>query len=145
MPSKRVLVICSAILSTMLFFADLAIAQMDPIYRFKGVNIPVSLKIKDNILEKSAYDLEFLRTSSPVLYFIKIMKGGKILDLLQGEELRYDGTEHDIARNRDIPNKPTLKMTMDKSENLLILVFESGRYHRKYPMLRARFKYQYEE
>ncbi len=51
MPLKRLLVICSAILSTMLFFADLAIAQMDPIYRFKGVNIPVSLKIKDNILE----------------------------------------------------------------------------------------------
>lgn len=129
----------------MLFCAHLAIAQMDPIYRFKGVNIPVRLKIKTIILEKSAYDLEFLRTSSPVLYFIKIMKRGKILDLLQGEELRYDGTEGDIARNSDIPTKPTLKMTMNKSEKLLILVFESGRYARKYPMLRARFKYQYEE
>jgi hypothetical protein len=145
MPSKRFLVICSVFLATMLFFAHLAIAQMDPIYRFKGVNIPVRLKIKDNVLEKGAYDLEFLRTSSPVLYFIKIMKGGKILDLLQGEELRYDGTEGDIARNRDIPGNPTLKMTMNKSEKLLILVIESGRYHRKYPMYRARFKYQYEE
>ena len=115
MPSKRVLVICSAILSTMFFFADLAIAQMDPIYRFKGINIPVRLKIKDNVLEKSAYDLEFLRTSSPLLYFIKIMKGGKILDLLQGEEFRYDGTERDIGNNPDLPAKPTLKMTMNKS------------------------------
>ena len=129
----------------MLFFADLAIAQMNPIYRFKGVNIPVRLKIQANILEKSAYDLEFLRTSSPVLYFIKIMKRGKILDLLQGEEFPYDGTEGDIARNSDIPTNPTLKMTMNKSEKLLILVIESGRYARKYPMLRARFKYQYEE
>jgi hypothetical protein len=145
MPSKRVLVICLAILFTMLFFADLAIAQMDPIYRFKGVNIPVRLKIKDTILEKSAYDLEFLRTSSPLSFFIKIMKGGKILDLLQGEEFRYDGTERDIGNNPDIPTKPTLKMSMNKSEKLLILVFESGIHHGKYPMLRARFKYQYEE
>ena len=145
MPSKRVLVICLAILFTMLFFADLAIAQMDPIYRFKGVNIPVRLKIKADILEKGAYDLEFLRASSTVSYFIKIMKGGKILDLLQGEEFRYDGTERDIARNPDIPTKPTLKMAINRSEKLLILTFESGRYHRGYPLLRARFKYQYEE
>ena len=147
MPSKRVSVICSVILATMLFFAHLAIAQMDPIYRFKGVNIPVRLKIKANILEKSAYDLEFLRTSSPVLYFIKIMKGGKILDLLQGEELPYDGIVSDIydAKNLNIPTNPTLKMTMNKSEKLLILVIESGRYARKYPMIRARFKCQYEE
>jgi hypothetical protein len=145
MPSKRVSVICLVILSIMLFFAHLAIAQMDPIHRFKGVNIPVRLKIKADILEKSAYDLEFLRTSSPVLYFIKIMKRGKILDLLQGEELRYDENEGDIARNSDIPANPTLKMTINKSEKLLILVIESGRYARKYPLLKARFKYQYEE
>ncbi len=142
---KRVLTICSIILSIILFYPDFIFAQMDPIYRFKNANIPVSLKIKDQILEKGAYDLEFLRTSSPRLYFIKIMKRGKILDLLQGEELPYDGTEGDIARNLDIPSNPTLKMTMNKSEKLLILVIESGRYARKYPMLRARFKYQYEE
>ena len=129
----------------MLFFADLAVAQMDPIYKFKGVNIPVRLKIKADILEKGAYDLVFLRTSSPVLYFIKIMKGGKILDLLQGEEFRYDGTEHDLARNSDIPSNPTLKMNVNESEKLLILIFQSGRLAKKYPLLRARFKLQYEE
>ena len=140
MPSKRVSVICSVILSTMLFFADLAIAQMDPIYRFKNTNIPISLKIKDQILEKGAYDLDFCRTSSPVAYFVRIMKRGKILDILQGEEFPYGITE-----DRDMPNKPTLKMTRNQSEKLLILVFESGTLAKNYSKVRARFKIQYEE
>ena len=134
---KRILTICSMILSIILFCPDFVLAQMDPIYRFKNVNIPVSIKIKDQIMEKGAYDLDFCRTSSPVAYFVRIMKRGKILDLLQGEEFPYE--------DRNIPNKPTLKMNRNESENLLILVFESGTSARNFPKLRARFKIQYEE
>jgi len=134
---RRVLTICSIILSIILFCPDFILAQMDPIYRFKNVNIPVGIKIEDQILEKGAYDLDFCRTSSPVAYFVRIMKRGKILDILQGEEFPYE--------DRNIPNKPTLKMNRNESENLLILVFESGTSARNFPKLRARFKIQYED
>ena len=134
---RKVLTICSIILSIILFCPDFILAQMDPIYRFKNVNIPVGIKIEDQILEKGAYDLDFCRTSSPVAYFVRIMKRGKILDILQGEEFPYE--------DRNIPSKPTLKMNRNESENLLILVFESGTSARNFPKLRARFKIQYED
>jgi len=141
-----VLVIFSVLLLVVLFFADFAIAQMDPIYRFKGVNVPVKLKIKNKILEKGEYDLEFLGTSSPVLYFVRIMKGGKILDMFQGEEWRYaKGMEIDVAHSAEAPQKPTLKMALNKSEKLLTLVFESGRNSVSYPLIRAKFNLPYEE
>jgi hypothetical protein len=112
----------------------------------KGVNIPVSLKIKDKILDKGIYDLEFRRTSSPVLYFVGIMKGGKTLALVQGEEWPYGtGIVSDIAKNRSIPEKPTLKMAKNTDEKLFIVIFESGRWASNYPMVRAKFKFPYEE
>ena len=141
-----VLVIFSCLLLAVLFFADLAMAQMDPIYRFKGVNVPVKLKIKNKILEKGTYDLEFLGTSSPVLYFVRIMKGGKILDMFQGEEWPYASEiVPDVAHSAEAPQKPTLKMALNRSEKLLTLVFESGRTAAKHPLMRARFKLPYEE
>lgn len=136
----------SIVLFMTLFAAGLAPAQMIPLNRFKGVSIPVSLKIKDKILEKGMYDLEFRRTPSPVLYYIGIMKGGKTLDLVQGEEWPYGtGIVSDIAKDRDIPDKPTLKMAKNTDEKVFIVIFESGRWTRSYPMVRARFKIPYEE
>jgi hypothetical protein len=137
---KRVLTICSIILSIILFCPDSILAQMEPMSRFKNVNIPVSLKIKDQILEKGAYDLDFCRTSNPPAFFVRIMKRGTFLDLVQGEVFPYDTTE-----DRNIPNKPTLKMTRDQSEKLLILVFESGTLMRSCPKARTKFKISYEE
>jgi len=143
---RKVLASCSLILILTLLFAVLVMAQMNPVGRFKGVNIPVNLKIKDKILEKGVYDLDFLRTSSPILYFVRIMKSGKILDLVQGEEWPYGtGIVSDIADNRDIPDKPTLKMAKNTDEKLFIVIFESGRWTGKYPMVRAKYKIQYEE
>jgi hypothetical protein len=146
MGPKKSLACCSLVLFLTLLFAVLVLAQITPLNRFKGVNIPVSLKIKDKILEKGVYDLEFRRTPSPVLFYIVIMKGGKTLDTLQGEEWPYGtGIVSDIFENPDIPQKPTLKMAKNKDEKLLIIVFESGRETGKYPMVRARFKIPYEE
>ncbi len=138
--------VTAMVLFMTLFAADLALAQMTPLYRFKGVNVPVRLKIEDKVLEKGAYDLEFLRTPSPVLFYIKIMKGGKILGVLPGEEWPYaGGIVSDIAEDRSIPMKPTLKMGLNKSEKLFSLVFETGRNTRAYPLTRAKFKLPYED
>ena len=146
MASRKALAGCSLFFILTLLFVGLVMAQMSPVNRFKGVNIPVSLKIDDKILEKGVYDLEFRRTSSPVLYYAAIMKSGKSLSLVQGEEWPYGtGIVSDIAKNRDIPQKPTLKMAKNTDEKLFIVIFESGRSASKYPMIRARFKFPYEE
>jgi hypothetical protein len=142
---KRILIVYSIVISVILFFTNSILAQIKPIYRFKAINIPVSLKIEHSILEKGAYDLEFLRNSSPVLYFLRIMKKGKILYLLQGEELSYGIISALTARDPNIPDKPTLKMTLNKSEKFMTILFESGRNTSIFPFIKARFKIQYEE
>ena len=127
-------------LMVLLFFIFLArqlAAQMNPIYRFKKVTIPVALHIKDFILPKGAYDLEFLRVPNPLAYYLRILKKGKILHLLQGEDFPYENSS-------SIPRKPTLKMSKNKSEKSLIIVFESGSDTENYGNLRARYHLDYE-
>ncbi|MCX6555580.1 MAG: hypothetical protein NTZ12_11320 [Candidatus Aminicenantes bacterium] len=120
-----------------LFFAGQLAAQLHPIYRFKNVMIPVDLRIGDSILPKGGYDLEFLRVSSPLSYFVRIMKKGKILHFLQGEDFQYDNSS-------TIPKNPTLKMSKNKDEKTLSIVFESGMYQKDYAKIRAIYHIEYE-
>jgi hypothetical protein len=133
--------LCSVIAPALFFLALPAVGQMDYIYRFKGVEIPLTLKIDRAILEKGTYDLEFLRTPSPLLYYMRIMKKGKILHLVQGEEFQYPGGGGD----RDIPDKPTLRMTKNVMRKSLTMIFESGRLTVIFPLLRARLELPYSE
>ena len=142
---KRSLIVFSIVFYMMLFFADSVLAQMELIYRFKAINIPVSLKIDQSILEKGPYDLEFLRTSSPAVCFLRIMKKGKILHLLEGEELSYGILSTNASRDPNIPTKATLKMTLNNSEKFLTILFESGKQVRNFPFLKIRFTIPYEE
>jgi len=123
----------------------LAAGSMDSIYRFKGVQIPLALKIEGRILEKGTYDLEFLRTSSPVLYHLRIIKKGKILHLVQGQEVPYSGDASAIRTSRDVPDKPTLKMAKNTMRKSFIMTFESGRHTVIFPLIRARFELPYSE
>jgi len=143
---KSLFVICPAVVIVALLLAALAQAQMTPIYRFKGTQIPVKLKVEDKALDRGTYDVEFLRTSSPVLYHIKFMKRGKILGVLQGEEWPYnDGIVAGMVADRTIPDKPTLKMSINRGEMTYTFVFESGTHSVRYPMIRARFRMPYED
>jgi hypothetical protein len=146
MGSRKALASCSLILILTLLFAVLVVAQMIPLNRFKGINIPVSLKIQDKTLGKGVYDLEIRRNSTPVFYYAGIMKSGKTLGLVQGGEWPYGiGIASDPAVGRDIPDKPTLKMAKNTDEKLFIIIFESGKSAGKYPRIRAKFKFPYEE
>jgi hypothetical protein len=146
MTQKRLFAIFSVVLVMMCFFASLAVADLIPLYRFKGVNIPVKLNVKDKSLEKGAYDLEFVRNSTPVFYYLRFMKRGKILDMIQAEEWPYGtGIVSDIAHDKNVPTSPTLKMAKNKDEKLWIFVFESGRNTLDYPLIRVRVKLPYEE
>lgn len=118
--------------------ASLPAEFMNPICRFKGITIPVDLRIEEAILEKGAYDLEFLRYPSPILYYLRIMKKGKILHLVQGEEFAYDNSSV-------IPRKPQLKMSKNTVEKRLTLIFESGTDTKIYERVRARYNLDYVE
>ena len=128
---------CCLVFIFILFFAVQLTAQMSPINRFKKVAIPVDLNIDNSILPKGAYDLEFLR-GNPLSYYLRIMKSGKILHLVQGEQFPYDNP-------KDIPKKPTLKMSKNGAEKLLTIVFESGYETNIYGKLRASFRLEYKE
>jgi len=71
-------------------------------------------------------------------YYLRILKKGKILHLLQGEDFPYENSS-------SIPRKPTLKMNKNKSEKSLVMVFESGSDTENYGNLRARYHHDYEE
>ena len=134
---KRGKVAFSLVFIFFLFFVGQLTAQMNPIYRFKKVQIPVDLDIKNSILPKGVYDLEFLR-GTELSYFLRIIKNGKILHLILGKALPYDDPS-------TIPKKPTLKMSKNKAEKLLIIVFESGYLTKIYGKLRASFRLEYKE
>jgi len=106
--------------------------QMNAMYRFKKIAMPLELQIKDSVLPKGEYDLEFLRVPNSKSYYLRIMKKGKILHLIQGEEFPYDNSEK-------IPKKPNLHMSKDRSDKKLLIVFESGWGTRIYPKIRARY------
>jgi len=112
------------------------LAQMNPICRFKKVTIPVTLRINDSLLERGAYDLEFLR-ANPRSYYLRIMKNGRILHLVQGEEFLYDNSSV-------MPRKTVLKMSKNTAEKTLTLVMESGTDTVIYAMVRARYSFPYE-
>jgi hypothetical protein len=118
------------------FFAGLPAEQMSTICRFKNVTIPVDLRIEGSILAKGAYDLEFVRYPSPILYYLRIMKKGRILKLLQGKEFAYDN-------DSVIPQKPLLKMSKNIVDKTLNIVFESGTDTKIYERVRATYSLEY--
>lgn len=142
--SRRILVSASSVTLLVLCGAAVAYAQLASIYRFRDVGVPLTLKAEQTVIVKGTYDLEFMRSSSPVLYYLRFMKRGKILAIVQGEEWPYDvGLVTEVAKN--IPKSPIMKMKVDRAERLLSFVVESGRNNRDYPNLRAVFKLPYEE
>jgi hypothetical protein len=125
----------------LLFFAgqlSAQLSQVNAMYRFRKIAIPVDMQFKDLMLAKGEYDLEFVRVPSSKWYFLRFMKKGKILHLLQGEEFRYEYSD-------TIPREPKLHMSMNRDEKTLLIIFESGWGTRMYPKIRARFCCNYQE
>lgn len=119
-----------------LLLAGSAQVQMDSIYRFRGVRIPVNMVLKGTIVESGPFDLEFLMARESGSFCLRLIRKGKILDHIPGREWSYSG-------NEVVPGKPTLKMGRDTIANTLILTFESGRNHIYFPLLRAEYSIPY--
>jgi hypothetical protein len=137
---KRVTLVRVGVCIVLALAAVAAPAQesLDSIYRFRGLKIPVSLKVKDAVIECGPCDLEFLKARDSGQLFLRLIKKGKVMDLVAGRESAY-------AEGEAVPGKPTLKMAKDSGAGELILTFESGKDHRIFPSLRAKFPIPYIE
>ncbi|NOR15566.1 MAG: hypothetical protein GQ544_07675 [Candidatus Aminicenantes bacterium] len=124
------------------FFVSLlslpAFSQWEDVSSFKDVQIPFNLKYKDKIIKKGKYEIEILKHTAQTVYYLRIKKKGKRLCLVPGEYLKY-------IDEKDIPNKPILRMRRNTAEKLLYVIFESGTITWKYPMIKIRFKIEYED
>jgi hypothetical protein len=132
-----------------IFLAVPLSAQQKSIAKFRGVDIPLDLKHGETQIEKGKYDLDVLiqeMTTGQHLFFLNIERKRKSLCRLEGE---LQGYETDfiptLMDDPDIPEKPTLKMKRNPRYNLLYIVFESGKKETMIPLIKIRFKIEYEE
>ena len=136
MAHKKVGVSLVLAFSAGLLLAGSAQVQMDSIYRFRGVKIPVNLMIKGTVMESGPFDLEFLVARESGSLCLRLIRKGKVVGYVPGQEWTYKGRD-------PVPAKPTLRMGRDTGTGTLILTFESGRSHAFYPMVRAEYSIPY--
>jgi hypothetical protein len=142
---KRIFIILLRIVLIASLFSP-AYAQMERIYKFKKVQIPFNLKHEDSILKRGKYDLEFLKLESQRAYYLRIIKKGKFLFTILGEQLSYKTDKDGMAQLLDpnIPESPTLRMRKDPKDKILYIIFESGKKTSICPLIKVRFKLEYE-
>lgn len=129
-------VILCALFISVLFLP--ALAQWEDVTSFKDVQVPFDLKYEDTIIKKGKYEVEVLKHTGQIAYYLRIKKGSKGLCLVNGEYLQYrDETE--------IPEKPTLRMRRNPEEKMLYIIIETGTITWQYPKVKVRFKMEYEE
>jgi hypothetical protein len=127
-----------------LILAAPAAAQLVDIGKFKGIQIPYTLKFEDKVLEKGRYDLEALKNPDTPSCYLRFKKGSKVICLVEGERLEYEARGMSRMTDSEIPDQPRLKMKKNTQEKVFIFIVESGR-NSLYPYLLLRFKLEYEE
>jgi hypothetical protein len=127
-----------------LIMAAPAAAQLIDIGKYKGVEIPYTLKFEDKVLDKGRYDLEVLKNPDTPSCYLRFKKGGKILCLVEGERLEYEARGMSRMTDPEISQKPRLRMKKNTAEKVLVFMVETGR-ESLFPYLLLRFKLEYEE
>lgn len=121
-----------------------AAAQWIPLGKFKGIEIPYTLKYKDKILEKGKYDIEAVKHPRTPQCYLRFKKNDEIICFVEGEWLTLPVRGGARRIDPSIPNTPRLKMKKDTEEKVLIFMLETGRRNPR-PYLLIRFKMEYEE
>jgi len=114
-------------------------AQWIRLGKFKGVDIPYTLKYKDKVLEKGQYDIEAVKHPKTPQCYLWFKKNGDEICIVEGEWLTLPVRGGARRTDPSIPNTPRLKMKKDTEENVLILTLETGRRNPR-PYLLIRFK-----
>jgi hypothetical protein len=131
-------------LITALFFVVLpAEAQLKSIYKFKDVKIPLNLEHKNVSIKAGTYDIDFLKNQAAGYYIMQIRKGRKKLCTVNGVELYYKTRGSQQLTDPEIPDEPRMKMKQNRTEEVLIVLFESGKKSKVYPFIKIEFKIKY--
>ncbi len=121
-----------------------AAAQFIDIAKFKGVQIPYTMKFEDKVLEKGKYDLETLKDRNNPTYYLRFKKSGKVICTVEGEQLTVESRGMSRMSDKDIPDNPRLKMKKNTAEKILMITVETGR-RSQFPFQLLQFKLEYEE
>ena len=143
---KRVFVYVAGVFLSVAFLSPL-LGQMKGM-KFKGINIPYTLKHKDIVLEKGKYDIEITmpETSSVRIFYLRILKKNEALLILDGRKMHYKTEKvSELHRDPNIPDKPQLTMRKIKALKKLYNYFESGKHSPNYPFEKLRFEIDYIE
>jgi hypothetical protein len=140
---KRIFVSLLLIFLIVFLFCPV-IATVNKIYEFKGIQIPFNLKCGDSIIEKGEYNFEILVQPSTQMFHLRIKKKRKSICMVSGERLEYKSRGWDLMKDPKIPIKPTLRIKKDPIENVVYIIFESGKKTFRYPLEKIRFKMKYE-
>jgi hypothetical protein len=106
---------------------------------FKAVQIPYDLSHQDVTIEKGTYDLEVLKNPNTPSCYLRFKKGKQVLCQIEGERLQFDPADESY------PDKPTMKFRRNAEEKRLLIIVETGKSARRFPLLKPRFTLGCEE
>jgi len=116
--------------------------------KFRGVNIPYTLKHNDVVIEKGKYDLEVTMpaTTGIRIFYLRILKKKEALCIIEARKMHYK-TEvvSELHKDPNIPDKPQLTMRKVKALKKIYIYFESGKNSPNYPFEKLRFEIDYIE
>lgn len=146
MDSKRIFVCMCGIFLVSVFLCPL-VGQMKGM-KFRGIEIPYTLKHEDVVIEKGKYDLEVTMpdTSGIRIFYLRILKGNEALCIIEARKLHYQTEKvSELHKDPNIPDKPRLTMRRVKALKKLYIIFESGKHAPDYPFEKLRFEIDYIE
>ena len=119
-----------------------ALAQMQELAEFKGVNLPFALKSENVLLEKGKYDFILIK-NLPNFFLLRIKKQGKTISLISGgEKIDYPGQGNLglLQNNPDIPKFGKLTIKRDPTLRIAYIILETGKQAALCPLHKIRFK-----
>lgn len=143
MSSKRIFVSLSILIMISILFRP-AIAQFRKVNKFKGVEVPFSLKHEDTVLKKGKYDFEIIVYRTLREFYLRIIKKGKTLCIVPGEILRDKPPGARGEEMPEVPEEPTLKISRIPAKKIANIIFETGKLTEIFPCYKIRFQMEYE-
>lgn len=119
-------------------------AQWIRIGRFKGTEIPYTLKYHDKLLEKGVYDIEAVKHPKTPQCYLRFKRNNEEIAFVEGEWLTLPVRGGARRIDPSIPNTPRMKMKKDTEEKVVVIMLETGRRSPR-PYLLIRFKMEYVE
>ncbi len=119
-------------------------SQTKKICEFKNVAIPFDLVYDNGELQKGTYSFEVRRDVNQIAFFLRIKKRRKTICRINGEKLMYEsfGTRA-LFDDPTIPDDPKLRFKRVPEEQIVNIIFESGKRTKIYPCIKVQFQMGY--